>query len=224
MKKFEKNSLNKFINNKDLTQKQKDIIIGTTLGDNHIRQNLSKSLVSLSYGYANKIYSHFLFKNLKSLSKQLSPKENKNLDSRYNKIRYSYTFSLKSLSSLIPFADLFTKLIIKNNKQSYLKIMPSYNTLYKLLTPRALAFLIMDDGHKYKKGGITLCTDSFTLAEVKRLIKVLETKFKFNCTIHNKKNKAKTKIYHRIYIRSSSLSLLHYLIFKYMCTEMLYKI
>lgn len=82
----------------------------------------------------------------------------------------------------------------------------------------------MDDGHKYKRGGITLCTDSFTLKEVTRLVKVLELKFKLNCTIHNKKSNDGTRYYHRIYIRYSSLPLLYSLVVEYMCKEMLFKI
>jgi hypothetical protein len=85
----------------------------------------------------------------------------------------------------------------------------------------------MDDGYNYAskgRGGITLCTDSFTLLEVKRLIKVLEIKFKLSCTIHFKKSNDKKGIYHRIYIKANSLPLLYSLVFEYMCPEMLYKI
>jgi hypothetical protein len=135
-----KTLLHQFINNKEMSQQEKDIIVGTTLGDNHIRRQSTTSLVSLLYGYANKIYSSFVFSFLKNLTKQISPTEYKNLDSRYNKIRYSYIFRLTSSSYLIPFANLFTKLKIKNGKQTFIKVIPSYITLYKLLTPRALAF------------------------------------------------------------------------------------
>jgi len=224
MEKIELNLLNEFISNKDISQSEKDTIIGTTLGDNHIRRSSKTSLVSLTYGYYNKIYSNFVLSKLKNLSNQVSAKENKNLDTRYNKIRFSYSFSIRGLSSLISFGNLFTKLIIKDGKEVFVKVIPSFNIMYELLTPGALAFWIMDDGHNYKRGGITLCTDSFTLIEVQTLIKVLEQKFKLSCTLHKKKNKIGTSYYYRIYIRSCSLPLLHSLVSEYMLTEMMYKI
>lgn len=224
MKKTKQNLINQFINDKNLSQKEKDTIVGTTLGDSHIRWSLNKKTVSLSYGYAKKFYAIYVLENLKNLSNYISPTENQNLDKRYKKIRYSYTFSLRSLSSLIVFAKLFTKPIVKNDKESFIKVLPSYKILFELITPRALAFWIMDDGHKYKRGGITLCTDSFTLAEVKRLIKVLTTKFNLICTIHTKKSNDKSSVYHRIYIVADSLPLLYSLVFEFFCSEMLYKI
>ncbi len=105
------------------------------------------------------------------------------------------------MPSLIPFANLFTKLIIKNGKQSFLKIIPGYNVIYELLTPRALAFWLMDDAHKNPRGGITLCTDSFSLIEVLRLIRVLKFKFNIKCTIHKKKKSKKSEIKNRFYYR-----------------------
>jgi hypothetical protein len=37
MKKTKQNLINQFINDKNLSQKEKDTIVGTTLGDSHIR-------------------------------------------------------------------------------------------------------------------------------------------------------------------------------------------
>jgi hypothetical protein len=82
----------------------------------------------------------------------------------------------------------------------------------------------MDDGQEVKRGGITLCTDSFSYEEVLILKSVLEKKYKFTCTIHKKLNKTNTKIYYRIYISGKDLPLLSSLIKKYMCPCMLYKI
>jgi hypothetical protein len=228
MKKSERKLLNQFINDKELRQEEKDVIVGTTLGDNHIRRHSLISLVSLSFGYANKIYANFVLANLKNLCDSIVPKEYQNFDIRYKKIRFSYVFSVRRMAALIPFANLFTKSIIKNGKQSFLKIIPSYNVMYELLTPRALAFWIMDDGYKNKRGGITLCTDSFSLIAVWRLIRVLKFKFNINCTIHKKKKSKNSKInnlfYYRIYIRSCSLPVLFSLVFNYMCPALLFKI
>ena len=54
-----------------LSQKEKDIIVGTILGDAHIKSTnklLDENFYcALSYGYANKNYAEFVFKNLTML-------------------------------------------------------------------------------------------------------------------------------------------------------------
>jgi hypothetical protein len=45
----------------------------------------------------------------------------------------------------------------------------------------------MDDGQEVKRGGVTLCTDSYTSDEVILLKNALENKFKISTTIHNKR-------------------------------------
>ena len=47
------------------------------------------------------------------------------------------------------------------------KIVPE--NIAELLTPRSIAFWIMDDGQQVKKGGVTLCTDSFKSDEIDKL-------------------------------------------------------
>jgi len=53
----------------------------------------------------------------------------------------------------------------------------------------SLAYWICVDGPLVKNGGITLCTDDYTLVEVELLIKALINKFNMKCTIHYKKVK-----------------------------------
>jgi len=73
-------------------------------------------------------------------------------DKRYNITNKSLYFRTKSLEELKPFADRFL-----NSEGN--KMIPS--NISELLSPRSLAFWIMDDGQQVKKGGVTLCTDSF---------------------------------------------------------------
>jgi hypothetical protein len=56
-----------------------------------------------------------------------------------------------------PLADMF--LDINGSKIIHLNIADH-------LTLRSLAFWIMDDGQQVKRGGVTLCTDSFNSKEV----------------------------------------------------------
>ncbi len=54
----------------------------------------------------------------------------------------------------------------------------------------------MDDGYKAGKG-LYICTESFSLDEIKRLLNILKNKFHLNCSFHKVTNG------YRIYIFSS---------------------
>jgi LAGLIDADG DNA endonuclease family len=212
-----------------LTQTEKDIIVGTILGDGYlavsklVNNNIS---VSLKYGYANEEYANFVLGKLKNLCNYNIPSISENLDKRYNKTRVSYRFATRVHPSLNYFANLFLKPYFDETKCKYFfhKVIPDQDTLLNLITPRSLAFWIMDDGNQVERGGVTLCTDNFTPEEVTRLKYVLETKFKLVCTIHKKANKHKTKFYYRIYILRESLPLLSSLVSEFMLDSMKYKI
>ena len=75
-------------------------------------------------------------------------------DQRYGITNRSGYFRTKSIEELKPIAELFLD-------DSGNKIIPS--NIAEHLTPRSLAFWIMVDGQQVKRGGVTLCTDSFDL-------------------------------------------------------------
>jgi hypothetical protein len=81
----------------------------------------------------------------------------------------------------------------------------------------------MDDGQQVKRGGITLCTDSFKTDEIKILRDALKSKFNLETSIHNKKGKNET-IYERIYIKKEGLEELKSVLKEHMHESMLYKI
>lgn len=91
------------------------------------------------------------------------------------------------------------------------------------LTPVSLAYWICDDGQLVKNGGLTLCTDNYTLDEVKILIETLSNNFSAECSIHNKKGKS-GKIYNRIYIKKRSFDNIKPLVENYVHKLFLYKL
>ena len=76
----------------------------------------------------------------------------------------------------------------------------------------------MDYGAILNKG-LVLCTDSFTLQDVIKLINVLIIKYDINCTMIGYKHKKP-----RIYIMPKSLPFLIKLVRPYMLNPMLYKL
>jgi hypothetical protein len=96
------------------------------------------------------------------------------------------------------------------------KIIPQ--NIYELLTPAALSHLIMGDGSA-QRHGLIICTDSYSVQDVVRLINVLIVKYRLNCTL-----RYHTPIQPRIYISERSFSLLQSIVRSHMCPSMLYKI
>ena len=87
-----------------------------------------------------------------------------------------------------------------------------------LLTPLALAHLIMQDGSRGSSNGLYICTDSFTRADVKRLAEYLIERYNIKCSIH------KAGKNYRIYILVKSVETVKNLILLYMHPSMLYKL
>lgn len=96
------------------------------------------------------------------------------------------------------------------------KVIPE--NIYELLTPVALAHLIMGDGSS-SRHGLLLCTDSFTIPEVIKLMNVLIIKYQLNCTL-----RFHTPSQPRIYIREGSMPKLRVIVERYMTYSMMYKL
>ena len=135
-------------------------------------------------------------------------------DSRYSTKNTSLYFRTQSLEELTPLADLF--LDESGKKRIHPKISDH-------LTDRSLAFWIMDDGQQVKRGGVTLCTDSFNSEEVGILRDTLKSNFNLITSIHNKKSSSGS-YYERIYINKDSLDSIKPSLIPHMHDSMLYKV
>ena len=94
------------------------------------------------------------------------------------------------------------------------------NWIEEYLSPIALAIWIMDDGGWIKNRGIKLSTNCFTLSDVKKLVSILETKYKLKVAIHS----AGCINQYNIYIPKSNLPILIPLISPYLHPYFLYKL
>ena len=99
------------------------------------------------------------------------------------------------------------------------KVIPVWIEEY--LSPIALAIWIMDDGGWIKDRGIKLSTNSFSLSDIKKLVKILETKYGLNnIAIHS----AGSLDQYNIYIPKSNLPVLIPIVLPYMHAKFLYKL
>ncbi len=76
----------------------------------------------------------------------------------------------------------------------------------------------MGDG-SVQRHGLILCTDSYSIEDVVRLINVLMIRYRLECSLRfYRKNQ------YRIYIRQDSMSILRTIVTPYFHSSMLYKI
>ena len=123
-------------------------------------------------------FNHILELFKPYLSKDFKLKERSFTDNRTNINYSSVQFATLSLPCFNYYKDIFYN-------SDNLKIVPS--NIENLLSPRGLAYWIMDDGSLQNKG-LHLNTYAFTNNEVLILKKTLENLFEDNflkCSIHN---------------------------------------
>jgi hypothetical protein len=101
------------------------------------------------------------------------------------------------------------------------KIKGIPENIYDLLTPVALAHLIMGDGEA-RSHGLVLCTNSFLVQDVVKLMNVLVVRYDLKCVIRLKKQNKKVE--YLIYIRQSSMPLLRTIVTPFLHPSMYYKV
>jgi hypothetical protein len=124
-----------------------------------------------------------------SLSHYCSSYPNVRIRKRFEKETISLEFSTRSMPCLTELHSIFYP--------NGVKIVP--HNIYVLLTSIALAHLIMGDG-SVQQHGLIICTDSYTIPEIVRLINVLMIKYRLDCWLRNH-----TPTQPRIYISQSSM-------------------
>jgi len=130
------------------------------------------------------------------------------LDRRTKETYISVSFTTMQLPCFNEFREMF---YVLNTK-----IVPI--NIYDLLTPRGLAFWIMDNGSR-QGAGLYLSTYSFSNEDMDRLMFTLQDKFGLKCSIHyNRDNKP------IIYIFKEYMDNKKSLVSPYFIEEMLYKL
>lgn len=193
-----------------------EIIIGLLLGDGHIQKRTVIGNSRFMYGQSSlraqhlNYFNHVLGLFNDYISKDFILKEkafkNKITDKEYRSVNFA-TLSL-------PCFNYYRSIFYQEN----LKIVPL--DIANLLTPRGLAYWIMDDGSLQNKG-LHLNTYGFTAEDILKLKLTLENLFGENslkCSIHKHPKGG------RIYIWEESMELLRNNISQYMLGDMLYKI
>lgn len=192
-----------------LSSKQREIIIGTVLGDGSLEFDGYKGTrLQIKQSARHKEYVMWLFKNLIDLCKS-APKRKKDTGQWY--------FSTRHINELTDFQRIFysgkKKIVPKRIKEL-------------LVSPLSLAVWYMDDGKldfiRKVHCSPSLCTDSFSFDEVKMLIDVLDKNFRVKANIQN--SSIRGKIYPRIYIKAITRDRFFSIIRRYILNSFSYKL
>jgi len=168
-----------------LTCLQKDVIVGTLLGDASLERNkpTHNTRIRFDQTYPNhESYLRSLYVIFASICGTEPRIHSRKPDKRTGKIYKTIAFKSLRQISLNYYYDLF---YIYDSNGKRRKIVPKNIT--ELLTPCALAYWIMDDGGIDTYNATILNTDSFTLEEVRQLQKVISKNFDLRTRIAEKR-------------------------------------
>lgn len=201
-----------YIRNKDLryntiivpTEYQKQVLVGTILGDSSIYRETSNPRIICSHCIAQKEYCLYKTKIFTSLGAKCTFRKRGTPDKR-NGIFY------ESYNMYIPCNPAFKELYEEFYPEGK-KVIPM--NLMKYFSEVSLAFLFMDDGTKMKSG-YKIATNCFSKENIKEFSEFLNKKWGINSTIHKDNG---------LYIKANSKALFKYLISPYICECMKYKL
>jgi hypothetical protein len=186
----------------DLSQTQKEVLIGCLLGDAGLYNRGNLSAINFVHGFKQKDYLNYKKHVLEGIFQVYRNTKNKDInnirttqvtninDLKYNKIRHTLVCNSKETICLNEFKDFK---YCKKDKR-FCKINPEL--LYKYFTEKSLAFWYMDDGglkaglrKKTKTWGryVTLHTQGYDYETNCLLRDFLKEKFNLIATIRGKK-------------------------------------
>ena len=192
-----------------LSQRQKDILVGTILGDGHLEQNGRGVRLRVDHSMAQSEYISWKYREFENIATN-KPRLIKSFHKKENKFYERMHFSTYSNGLLVDWRNMFYKDKIKFVPKDIATILTS---------PLSLAVWFMDDGYKRNDcNALRISTDLFFLKEQKILVGCLKTNFGVNSTIHKK---GKT---YNIYIPEKASKKFCEIVKPYFINSLLYKV
>jgi hypothetical protein len=188
--------LKEYIKGYKLSSLQKEVLIGSLLGDGTLTGNKTSMHTNLNYKVEQSMekqeYVDFHYKVFQDIV------------GTHPKIRYqgkqekSYWFRSYRHICLKFYADQFYEIDALGNRR---KKVPKL--IHRWLTPLALAIWFQDDGSK-KPNGYELHTEGFYRYEIQVLQRALTSNYKIQVNIQKEIKKATGKTYYKLYIPETS--------------------
>lgn len=165
-------SLNRF------TEKQKQLIYGSMLGDAHCGNSDGNQRIRFTHGLKQKDYIEHKLKVLDNFVAPRGLQLNPRLDKRTNKIHISVAF--ETVKSRI-FSDLMP---LFYNPEKYI-----HEDVLYYLDGLGLSYWFMDDGYKYGNSALVLCTECFANEDLNKTVLYFKIKWDINCEIESKERR-----------------------------------
>ena len=199
-----------------LTREEKNILVGSLLGDGCLRimQKCKVPAFSVSHSEVQKDYVFWKYEKLKRWVKNPPWREERIYHK--DKSRKTFSWRFQTLSNEV-FSDLY-QTFYENGK----KIIPENIEFLLKDSPLILAVWLMDDGNKNHQA-VFLNTQSFSLSEQQKLCQVLHKIYGFDANI-NKHSKSNGVELYRIRINTESARKLKTVVKNYLLPLFYYKI
>lgn len=199
-----------------LSEEQKDVIIGTLLGDSSIPLNKGKPAYHIKFeqGELHKSYLFHLYSIFEPFTG--GPPDKRSIEKGK---RFSYKFRTYRHKCFIFYFNLFYQILPVKNGEKVEKIKRVPKNIHRFLTPRALAYWFMDDGSiNTGKKSFTFHTQRFQKHECELLCQALKRNFTLGASVQ--KDDTQWKVYINVETSPQFLKL----ILPYLHESMLYKI
>lgn len=204
--------------NLEITQEQKDLIFGSSLGDGFL---FTRKGINWRYEEAHSLkqkdYLFLKFEILKPFCGK--PPYLCNSSKLHTNSYQFYRFVTKTHDFFAFYGKIFYNL--NTFSQRFVKDVPSLDILMIHLTPRAIAYWYMDDGALYY--GCLICTESFSLEGLNRIQTVFFEKYGISISLKKLIVKKVIKGY-RLYVNPANCEKFVPLIKPYILPSMLYKL
>lgn len=208
-----------------LTQQQRDLVFGTLLGDG----NLQTDTMGRTWRYRalhKAEHEPYLKHKYDVLSSHCTtgPIYGETFDDRTGQIYKRFYFNTNVNSDFLVFGNMFY--VYDKKLRKMVKRIPSTPILQKFLTPRAIAYMYMDDGALkwlHKSNAMRICTEFFPKEDVTRLRQVLFQNFNIE-TSQGKRTCDGVYVGDRISIPEKSSVAFRQLIEPYLIDCMKYKV
>ena len=192
-----------------LSKRQKDILIGTLLGDGCLEVNGFNVRLKVDHNTNQRQLTEWIFQEFKELCLK-GPYALEQFDNRTKKFYHHVRFS--TLSKPV-FNNFYSTFYLQKRK-----IVPK-DIKRLLVNPLSLAVWYMDDGFRRRDcNSLYLCTSAFNQTEHLLLLETLKVNFNIDARVHFAAGNA------RIYIPASSAKQFCNLISKFVLKDLSYKL
>jgi hypothetical protein len=194
---------------RNLTNKQRSLILGTLLGDGTIECSWKNPRVRITHSAQQKEYVFWKYDILKNICGH-EPHALDKLDKRSGKSSVFWYFSTNALPEL----HFYHRLFYRDQRKIIATEISDH-----LRDPLSLAVWLMDDGYKRNDcDALRLSTDCFPYREQLFLCQILDKNFGIGSTLHNKGSAW------NIYSPSTQMKTVRALLEPYIIPSMKYKL